>query len=385
MRARNEGSVYQLANGKWQASISIGRGKYVRRNAKTQAEAVKILNQLKRQRDDGEQIVDVKLTVADLLEAWRVKNMPNRGYVPNNTAAVLGHLFAWKEHLGKTRVAKLTVPDVENAMTAMTKASVAKRGKPLARETMTKRRSTLGLVFDAAIRRGDMTKNPARLAELPAGLAGTDKRRAFTVKQAERIIAATRTRRNGAAYLIGLSLAPRPGELFGLRWDAIDFQRNTITFRYGLQMHHGKPLIVDRLKNEGSWRTLVMPEFVAAALREHKLAQNKERLAASEWDDPSIVFPTQSGRPMDMRNHRRDFANMVNALGYGDDWKPNEMRHTAASLLLHRGMPREKVADMLGHGSTRMLDKHYRHGMQPAEDAHLVHLQSLFGEATRAK
>ena len=36
-------------------------------------------------------------------------------------------------------------------------------------------------------------------------------------------------------------------------------------------------------------------------------------------------------------------------------------RHTAASLLVDAGASPYQVADQLGHSSTRMLDRHYRH------------------------
>ena len=44
-----------------------------------------------------------------------------------------------------------------------------------------------------------------------------------------------------------------------------------------------------------------------------------------------------------------------------DDWTPNELRHSAASLMSNAGMPIEQVADQLGHKDLRMLQKHYRH------------------------
>jgi len=60
----------------------------------------------------------------------------------------------------------------------------------------------------------------------------------------------------------------------------------------------------------------------------------------------------------------KDFKKLVGSIGL-DDWTPNELRHSAASLMSDAGMPIEQVADQLGHKDLRMLQKHYRHRIRP--------------------
>ena len=60
-------------------------------------------------------------------------------------------------------------------------------------------------------------------------------------------------------------------------------------------------------------------------------------------------------------------------------WTPNELRHSAASLLSASGVPLEVIADVLGHASTRMLEQHYRHQVRPSIDAHVSVMEGLFG------
>ena len=47
---------------------------------------------------------------------------------------------------------------------------------------------------------------------------------------------------------------------------------------------------------------------------------------------------------------------------------PNELRHSAASLLVEAGVPLQQVADMLGHKDIRMLAQTYRHKIQGVVD-----------------
>lgn len=74
-----------------------------------------------------------------------------------------------------------------------------------------------------------------------------------------------------------------------------------------------------------------------------------------------------------------DLARLTVAAGLGR-WSPNELRHSAASLLSASGVPLEQIADVLGHTDTRMLLKHYRHPISRAIDAAAAPMERLFGE-----
>jgi integrase len=58
---------------------------------------------------------------------------------------------------------------------------------------------------------------------------------------------------------------------------------------------------------------------------------------------------------------RRAFDRATIDAGIGDDWSPDSLRHTAASLLSHAGVALEDIADQLGHKDTRMASLYYRH------------------------
>ena len=72
------------------------------------------------------------------------------------------------------------------------------------------------------------------------------------------------------------------------------------------------------------------------------------------------MFTTAVGTPIDPSNLRHTFERLTRRAGLGS-WTPNELRHSAASLLSASGVPLEVIADILGHASTRMLEQHYRH------------------------
>ncbi len=124
----------------------------------------------------------------------------------------------------------------------------------------------------------------------------------------------------------------------------------------------------------------MLPNLVVEALKAHERIQADERLGAgTTWIDLDLVFPTTIGTPMSPSNLRRDLNVLTEAAGLGR-WSPNELRHSAASLLSASGVPLEQIADLLGHTDTRMLLKHYRHPISRTVDAAVGPMERMFGD-----
>jgi hypothetical protein len=102
-------------------------------------------------------------------------------------------------------------------------------------------------------------------------------------------------------------------------------------------------------------------------LRDQRAAQRVERVAAPSWADDRLVFASERGTVLDPANVRR----MLKTICRGAELpeiNPNELRHSAASLMNDAGTPLELIADVLGHSSTAMLDRHYRHRLRPSAE-----------------
>ena len=108
-----------------------------------------------------------------------------------------------------------------------------------------------------------------------------------------------------------------------------------------------------------------MPDVVLDAFRRHRIEQKRHQLEVGEiWSNPeALVFTSPTGHPIDPMVCRKDFTKLVSSIGLSD-WTPNELRHSAASLMSDAGMPIEQVADQLDNG-LRTLQKHYRHRIRP--------------------
>ena len=114
-------------------------------------------------------------------------------------------------------------------------------------------------------------------------------------------------------------------------------------------------------------------QSLLAAASRHRREQARHRLEIGEvWvGEEDLVFSSPTGRPTDPAACRREFDVVAKKAGL-DGWTPNELRHSAASLMSDAGMPIELVADQLGHKDLRMLQRHYRHRIRPTVDGGTV-------------
>jgi integrase len=166
----------------------------------------------------------------------------------------------------------------------------------------------------------------------------------FTLEDVQRILSTVR-----ADYRNYFSLrfftGMRTGEVHGLKWKYIDFERRLILVRESIVLNEE-----DELKTDGSVRDIQMNQLVFDALK----AQYQ---AAGESAD--YVFCNQAGQPIDNQNFiNRVWTPLLRHLGLSHR-RAYQMRHTAATLWLASGEAPEWIARQLGHTSTEMLFRVY--------------------------
>jgi len=136
----------------------------------------------------------------------------------------------------------------------------------------------------------------------------------------------------------------RTGEIHGLQWRYIDFERRQILVRETFVRG-----TIETTKTDGSQREITLSEPVYEAL----LAQRQRT------GDQAFVFCNANGSPLDNDNFtNRVWYPLLRHLGLAAR-RPYQTRHTCATLWLAAGENPEWVARQLGHVNTAMLFKTY--------------------------
>ena len=142
-------------------------------------------------------------------------------------------------------------------------------------------------------------------------------------------------------YTVRFFTGMRTGEIDGLPWKNIDFERRQIIVDQAIV--NG---VIGETKTTGSNRIIRMNQLVYDALIEQPVL-TKHR---SEF-----VFCTKAGTPLNHRNvTKRIWYPLLRYLELNKR-NPYQTRHTAATLWLAAGESPEWIAAQMGHSNTKML------------------------------
>lgn len=375
-RGNNEGSIYfAKTQGLYRAAVTLPDGRRRVVSAKTRKECNAKLVNLQAKLAAGVPVGDTD-RVSPFL-TWWLGTLEAKATAKKKSVNTIDNARWAVDHWivpahGRKKLRELEPEHVESLLAAMATAG-------LSHASIVRVRSYYGQALAVAQRRGKVSWNVARIAEMPETTPAVEKR-SLTVAEARILLVTAASHRLLALFVMAIMLGLRPGELTGLRWVDVDLEAGTLQVATSLKKERGK-LSIGAPKTDKSDRPLSLPAPIVTALRAHRRRQKEERLAAGAfWVDSGLVFTTQIGGPIDPSNLRTAVRRVCHRAGV-PEVSPNELgRHTAATLLYEAGVPLEQIADLLGHKSTRMLELHYRHKGRQAMAQHVAPMESLFGD-----
>jgi len=185
--------------------------------------------------------------------------------------------------------------------------------------------------------------------------------------------------------VLAITTGMRQGALLALRWCDVDMEARHLQVRGTLVWLTGHGFSIGQPKTKRSRRRIDLSAEAVAALRRHKATQTEKRLAAGAlWEGasawPDLVFTNEIGGPLDGRNlAQRSFTRLLQRADL-PIIRFHDLRHTAATLMLLRGINAKVVSERLGHASiTITLDRYSHVLMSMQSDAAAALDAALFG------
>lgn len=368
--------------GSWIGAIQVDGRRYTAR-ARTKTDVSAKLATIKAEAltGAGRGTSDRRVTVSQTVDRFLQRELPNRrsngrALAPGTITNYRTNAATIKTELGTVRLASLTVGQVEKMYDRL----AGRADQPMNVATLRKLHSMFALMVTSAEKRGDVNRNVVKLATITPTATQSTPRNALSPADARKLLVALRepytddqgvvqTVRNGAMYALGLRLGLRPGEAAGLYWDdvSIDDEDFYVNVTRAVRLNRNRAEVADDLKTTAAKRTLALPDDLAEWLRDHRQQQRLERIAATSWIDDQLVFTTPTGNVVDPKKARTVLVDVCERVGV-PVVRPNELRHSCASLLADEGVSHEQIADLLGHTTTRMVDSTYKHRLRPVVD-----------------
>lgn len=375
-RTNGEGSVYKRADGRWGGAIYVYNrtGGRQRRQVygRTKSEVIAKLSALRSRNDRRLPGDPVKTTVEQYATTW-LSSIEAGSQVKQSTASN----YCWilnryvLPEIGSVRLTQLA-PDHVSAMLE----NIAAR--EVSARTVQLCRAVLRIMLAQAEREEIVQRNVAALVKGPR--IERQEVQPWTPTEAETFLKTAREHRLSALFSVGVALGLRRGELLGLRWEDVDFERQLLHVRQTVQRVYKVGMVVGPPKSARSRRTIPLPQVCIKALEKHRAEQRDERADAGDnWQDNGLVFCTRQGNYLEPRNMNRLFDLLIERAGVRRI-RFHDLRHTCATLLLAQNVQPRVVMEVLGHSQLSMTTDLYGHVMPTSLRAAATAMDSAFKE-----
>lgn len=162
--------------------------------------------------------------------------------------------------------------------------------------------------------------------------------------------------------LLIVLLGLRKGEAYGLTWDDIDFDNNTVKIEQ-ISIYLDGSLIFKSPKTTDSKRLLSAPIELMNKLKKEKLKQNELKLQGVLENKYNLVCLNKELKPYkndDLNRYYRKFCKENNFR----QLRIHDLRHTNATLLLLSGTDMKTVSGRLGHTDIKITMNKYSHVLE---------------------
>jgi integrase len=367
------GHIRQRSTGSWELRYKTAGRTATKTIRGTKAEAQRALRQMMVEHDKGiAASVPARMLVADWLQQWLSLTAAEVRPITAERYESAVRLYLTPA-LGNIRLRDLSPAHIQAAFSTWAAGGRHRGSGGLARSTLGLLRKTLHAALQRALELELLGRHPMEplRRRLPNGRAPEAK---AIDGDAALLLLEQITGTYRPAVLLAVACGLRRGEIVALKWRnvhldaaAVTIAESTVPLRRGIYTGQTK---------SGRTRTIAMPAFVAAELRQHRLAMAERLLFLGvRLGEDHPVVAHEDGRPVNPMVLtawcRRQFG------------KLHGLRHSHASQLLGAGVNIKAVSSRLGHSSAALTLSTYAHLLPGADQDAAQRIDNLFSGSKR--
>lgn len=300
----------------------------------------------------GRYIQAADMTVADGVARYLKRGA--KGW-STNTSATYGQIARAHiiPYIGKVRVADVTTSRIQHWVDKL-------ESKGLSASVIGNARIILSGMFAEMLRMKDVSENPVIGVRMPS--KSNKATEIWDEAQVAAVISAAHdiNKTMEVYYRVSVTTGMRPGEVRALMWKDIDFDAGIINCRRTITRDANFKQIIGSTTKTDKTRSIAVPASTINALQAQRRRQLEARLAAEKWEDNDLVFERGNGTLLPQQTLRNRHEAVCKAAGV-PQIRMHGLRHTAATLLLRRGIHPKIVSDILGHSSIAITLDLYTH------------------------
>lgn len=329
------------------------------------AEAEKARDCVIAQLHDKRYVAHRNVKVEELLKYWLEYEMrPRQGFTANSYATYKNCI---EKHInpsiGKLKLQALNQGHIMKMFNHLVKKypSMLKVAKPV-----------LNTAIEFAVSKNLVTQNPCDGITLPKGTKKNDyhvlvvnETRTYNLEQVKQLLKASKNTKIHMQLVFALLMGLRRGEINGLKYSDVDFERHKLRInrQLGEDLHADLDSIAPNTKTkqeippktQSSCRELDIPDYVYQAILEErsKYEKNRSRRQNGRWvfQDLDYICCSSYGRPRSKHYHFVHYKKLLEDLGL-PHIRFHDLRSTYATLLMKNDVNQKAVASALGHSSS---------------------------------
>lgn len=397
--AYGDGHIEQMSRDKWRVFVDFGinpitgkRDRVTRVVNGSKRDAIKVRDQIKRDRENGLQANGGRVTFREIAEQWRDQRVAMDKYAAATLQSDKQYADLLCKYIGELPLEKVTPSIVETLLTTI-KADKEAQGVSFGARSMNLVFITLRSILHKAVNFDLIARNPCDKVDKPKD--SCNNRESLSLEDAQRLLScldkyetdtyeqlhAKEERRearkekpresvqglfdlsNVLALRLAHATGMRAGEAYGLSWGFFDMDNARVKVTQQLNSSDE----ITGLKTKASYRTIVIDADTVEHFRRWKTEQAKYLLSigvAQKNDTP--VFCSNTGGYLSRQNAAKWVRRWADAHDF-EGMSMHILRHTQATHLLARGIDVKTVQTRLGHSSAAMTLDRYGHAI-PGND-----------------
>ena len=245
-------------------------------------------------------------------------------------------------------------------------------------EAIKKHKTVMNMVFEDALIAELINRNPVEHVPLPKKDDEETRERVFlTIEEANTMLEAFRGHELQALVYTTLYYGLRRSEVLGLKWDAVDFEKNTLKIQHTV-VKNRSVIAKDSTKSSASRRTYpLIPEVREVLLQLKEQQKDNKAMFGSEYDKNDYIFVWPDGHLYRPDYITRSFKKVLVQNGL-PNMRFHDIRHSTASILYDTGWELKDIQEWLGHSDIETTGNIYTHISKTRKDKMGKNLSGTF-------
>lgn len=273
--------------------------------------------------------------------------------------------------IGRKKVRDILPTELTDLYSKIMNTPSEKTGKCVSKKTISNYSRLISTVLEQAYKEGIVEENVSKRATLPL-IRGVNKEKDhFSEEELKAILEAMDSESlywKAFVYLLVFTGARR-GEIYGLKWSDIDFEKMTMKIQRTVNYSSDRGIYEDSPKSDSSNRVVDLPPVVIEVLKQYKQWQNSERLRlVGYYEYKDIVFANDCGNYCHPDNPTRYLKRLGERHPELPKMNPHKFRHSYATMLVASGLDIATVSKELGHADITTTLNFYTHAQNKKKD-----------------